>query len=157
MDDRSQFARITAADPNGVAPTRVKFANWLRHHFQLSNEKFSDLVLAVNEALANAAEFACSNTPDYGTIACTAVYDDQTETLNVRVIDGGRWQQDVTEKSTVSAGPTKDGYGFRLMRRLADEVEVNTCERGTQVRLMWTNLTQSHSARSRDSAVAAHD
>jgi serine/threonine-protein kinase RsbW len=142
VGDRPQFARITAADPNGIARTRVKFAHWLRDHVQLSNEKFSDLVLAVNEALANAAEFACCSTPDYGTISCIAVYDDLAETLNVRVIDGGGSQQDMAEESRARTGPPIEGLGFRLMRRLADEVEVNTCEWGTQVRLVWTNMVQ---------------
>ena len=47
-----------AADALSARRTRVEFRNWLETHFRLGAERLYDLVLAVSEAIANAAEFA---------------------------------------------------------------------------------------------------
>ncbi|MEC9323118.1 MAG: ATP-binding protein, partial [Actinomycetota bacterium] len=46
------------ADATAVAHVREEFALWLKRFFVVDAVRFSDLVLAINEALANAAEFA---------------------------------------------------------------------------------------------------
>ena len=46
------------ADPLSAAEVRREFSDWLRRHFTLDATKASDVVLAVNEAMANAAEYA---------------------------------------------------------------------------------------------------
>ena len=44
--------------PSSAATVRREFSDWLRRYFTLDATKASDVVLAVNEAMANAAEFA---------------------------------------------------------------------------------------------------
>jgi Histidine kinase-like ATPase domain len=58
-DDRSRLVRTrVAADARSAARTRAEFGSWLETHFTLRAELANDLLLAVNEAIANAAEFA---------------------------------------------------------------------------------------------------
>jgi len=55
----TQFVRTgVVADADGAASVRREFSDWLRRSFTLDTTKASDVVLAVNEAMANAAEFA---------------------------------------------------------------------------------------------------
>ena len=101
------------------------------------------MVLAVNEALANTAEFAYVGMPGAGMVAVAAVYDDDTDTLAVTVTDAGRWRRAEAASSTVPVQHSPRGRGLRLMRALADETQIDTSERGTQVSLTWTNLLTS--------------
>ncbi|WP_310778162.1 ATP-binding protein [Mycobacterium sp. Z3061] len=136
LDDRSRFVRMrVAADALNAHRIRVEFRNWLDRHFTLGSERFSDLVLAVSEALANAAEFAYRDTPDAGTMDVSAAYDAKSDTLAVTVQDRGRWRQ---------RGATRDltrGRGIPLMRVLADEADIQGTPHGTQVTLKWKRLT----------------
>lgn len=138
VDNRSQFACTIAADGSGAARIRRGFAGWLQRHFSLGDERLSDVVLAVYEALANAAEFGYLDTPGHGTIAVTASYDDDVDTLVVTVTDRGRWRP--TGTATPPAQHALRGRGISLMRALADETRIDTSERGTHACLTWTNL-----------------
>ena len=52
----ASFAKVgVTADPELAALVREDFAAWLRTHLLLDPEKSSDVLLAVYEALANAA------------------------------------------------------------------------------------------------------
>jgi serine/threonine-protein kinase RsbW len=144
IDTGSQFARTSAADASGAARIRIEFAGWLQRHFTLGNEWLSDLVLAANEALANAAESGCLDTPGHGMIALTASYDAATDTLVVTVSDRGRLRPVVTGARESPAAPVQyalRGRGIPLMRVLADTMQIDTSERGTQVSLTWTHLS----------------
>jgi serine/threonine-protein kinase RsbW len=138
VDNRSRFDCTTAADASGAARIRNGFAAWLHRHFSLSDERRSDVVLAIYEALANAAEFAYLDIPGRGTIAFTASYDEDIDALAVTVTDRGRWRP--TGTSTAPAHHALRGRGIPLMRALAGEIRIDTSERGTQACLMWTNL-----------------
>ena len=46
------------ADAGAVARIRQEFKLWLQQFYDLDPVRRSDLVLAINEAMANAAEFA---------------------------------------------------------------------------------------------------
>jgi anti-sigma regulatory factor (Ser/Thr protein kinase) len=59
------------ADPQRAAEIRREFSNWLRRHFMLDATKASDMVLAVNEAMANAAEFAYVRASSQGLCMCS--------------------------------------------------------------------------------------
>lgn len=136
LDDRTRFARMrVAADPSSASRIRVEFRNWLDRHFTLGAERFSDLVLAVSEALANAAEFAYTDTSDHGTMDVSADYDAASDTLAVKVNDRGRWRQ-----RAALANSTR-GRGIPLMRALADEADIHGTPDGTQVTLTWNRLT----------------
>lgn len=135
LDDRSSFVRTgVAADGSNAARVRVEFRNWLDRHFNLGAERFSDLVLAVSEALANVAEFAYP-APDRGTMDISAAYDSDLDSLAVTINDRGQWRKHA---------PAEDfsrGRGIPLMRALADEADINGTPRGTEVRLLWKRLT----------------
>lgn len=75
------------ADAGVVARVRQEFTDWLRQFFTLDDVRRSDMVLAVNEALANAAEFAYVQSDRPGTIDFQAEYDAATQTLSVCVED----------------------------------------------------------------------
>jgi serine/threonine-protein kinase RsbW len=102
------------------------------------------MVLAANEALANAAESGYLDTPDHGMIALTASYDAATDSLVVTVIDRGRSRPGGTESWESPTAPVQyalRGRGIPLMRLLADTMQIDTSERGTQVSLTWINLS----------------
>src|ERR1700753_1028880 len=96
IDDRSRFARTrVAADAPGAARARAELRRWLDHHFTIGADRVSDLLLAVNEAIANAAEFAYRESPQRGTIDVSATYDGDSDTLAVTVNDRGKWRPSV--------------------------------------------------------------
>ncbi len=115
---------------------------WLDRHFRLGAERSNDLLLAVNEALANAAEFAYVDADRRGTVDLSATYDAAADTLAVTVDDRGRWRQQVPEPATVPSQPQVRGRGIPLMRALADRVTIDRTPRGTHVSLVWTNLSR---------------
>jgi serine/threonine-protein kinase RsbW len=140
LDDRSRFARMrVAADAHTARRTRIEFRSWLETHFRLGAERLQDLVLAVSEAIANAAEFAYTDVSHDGTIDVSAAYDVDSDTLAVRVNDRGRWHQHAAEQ------PPSDrqyrGRGIPLMRALADDAKIDPTPRGTHVTLTWKRLT----------------
>ncbi len=139
IDDRSRFVRTrVVADAHSAARTRAEFGIWLERHFRLGAERYSDLLLAVNEAIANAAEFAYADASRRGTMDVSAAYDDDCDTLAVTIDDRGRWRE------RVPARPQHlRGRGIPLMRALADEVVIDPTPRGTHVTLTWTDPTRA--------------
>ena len=78
-DSSTQFAQTNVlADAACAAQVRQEFSVWLRRYFALDATKASDVVLAVNEALANAAEFAYSAADRPGAMHLRADYDGGT-------------------------------------------------------------------------------
>ncbi|WP_156686151.1 ATP-binding protein [Mycobacterium sp. Marseille-P9652] len=141
IDDRSRFARTrVSADARSAARARAEFSAWLKGRFSLDDERFNDVLLAVNEAIANAAEFAYVDAPGPGTLDVTAAYDADSDTLAVRVDDEGRWREKVPQ----AAGALQQlrGRGIPLMRTLADEVTIDRTPGGTRVKLIWSGLTR---------------
>src|SRR5262245_37108443 len=89
----SQFARMgEVADPHNAARIRREFTDWLHQYFTLDATKTSDVVLAVNEAMANAAEFAYRAAAHPGTMHVQANYNLSAATLTVTVTDEGAWR-----------------------------------------------------------------
>ncbi len=143
IDDRSRFVRKRiAADAHSAAVTRAEFGMWLDRHFTLGAERSNDLLLAVNEALANAAEFAYVGASQRGTVDLSAAYDDDADTLVVTVNDHGRWRPTRPEPTAVPRRPQIRGRGIPLMRALADRVTIDRTPQGTHVTLVWTGLSQ---------------
>lgn len=139
LDDRSRFVRNrVAADPRGAALARADFRAWLETNFALDRDRLSDVVLAVNEAIANAAEFAYWDASQRGTLDISASYDHQTNTLAVAVDDRGRWRQKVPAQYYQQLR----GRGIPLMEALADEVAIDRTPHGTRVAMTWTGLAQ---------------
>lgn len=137
-DDRSRFVRTrVAADARSAARTRAAFAGWLQRYFSLDGDLFSDLLLAVNEAIANAAEFAYVDAAERGTVDVRAAYDANADTLAVTVDDRGRWRQ----KVPVQRQQQMRGRGIPLMEVLADDVAIDRTPQGTRVTLSWYDVT----------------
>lgn len=138
IDDRSRFVRTrVAADARSAARTRAEFGVWLGRHFSLDDDRFNDLLLAVNEAIANAAEFAYDDAAERGTVDVRAAYDGDSDTLAVIVDDRGRWRP----KKPVQYRQQIRGRGIPLMEALADDVAIDRTAQGTRVTLTWSGLT----------------
>lgn len=137
IDDRSRFVRTrVAADARSAARARAEFGVWLERYFSLDDDRFNDLLLAVNEAIANAAEFAYVDAAERGTVDVRAAYDGDSDTLAVIVDDRGRWRQ----KKPVQYRQQMRGRGIPLMEALADDVAIDRTAQGTRVTLTWSGL-----------------
>jgi serine/threonine-protein kinase RsbW len=133
----AQFARIDAvADPQSAAEIRREFSDWLGRHFTLDATKVSDVVLAVNEAMANAAEYAYVTAERPGAMHVLADYDRTAATLTVTVTDEGAWRNVDPATTTLTRG-----RGIPLMRALSDHASVDSSDAGTRVCLEWNRVT----------------
>lgn len=125
------------ADAGTVAMARRAFAAWLNRYFALDDERCSDLVLAINEALANSAEFAYRHAERPGTIDICAIYDAERGTLTVDITDRGSWRTPQTDPV-----PRTRGRGIPLMETLSDRAVIEPSTEGTHVRLEWHGVTR---------------
>jgi serine/threonine-protein kinase RsbW len=132
----TQFVRTdVVADPMHAATVRREFSDWLGQYFALDATKASDVVLAVNEAMANAAEFAYVTLARPGTMNVQADYDGTAATLTVTVTDEGAWRT-----TDAALRQRKRGRGIPLMHALADRATVDSSQTGTRVCLEWTHV-----------------
>jgi serine/threonine-protein kinase RsbW len=125
------------ADAVSVGRVRQEFSRWLRQ-FGLSADRHNDLVLAVNEALANVAEFAYLHEETPGLVRLSAQYDRVRAALTVTIADQGHWREPIA-----SDIPDLRGRGIPLMRSLADDAEIETNAHGTTVRLRFDRVGDS--------------
>ncbi|CAN5696709.1 anti-sigma factor [soil metagenome] len=137
--DSDGFVRAgIIADAHNVARLREELEQWLRRCFALDSLRLNDLVLAVNEALANVAEFAYRKAEQAGTVDVQAQYDRVSTTLIITVADQGTWR-DSSERE-----PRRTrGRGIPLMEALSDEVEIDPTDYGTTVSMRFGNVTLS--------------
>jgi serine/threonine-protein kinase RsbW len=136
LANAERFERIgLAATLQSAAQTREEFAEWLRRFFELDPVRLSDLVLAINEALANSAEYAYGVAGGVGTMDLLAWHDSGDSSITVVVSDHGEWRMAETAPENRSRG-----RGIPLMRALSDRTAIETSIDGTQVRLVWTNV-----------------
>ncbi|MCV7015048.1 ATP-binding protein [Mycolicibacterium madagascariense] len=119
------------ADADTVARVRADFGGWLARHCPPAVTLHHDVLLAVNEALANAAEHAYPGSS--GIVDLLAHHDSARDALSVTVQDYGSWRPPTPTGSM-------RGRGLLLMRALADEAVVETSSHGTVVRLTWHDL-----------------
>lgn len=135
VDDAQRFARVgVPADALTAAQIRDEFAQWLRQSFDIDHVRTSDLVLAVNEALANCAEFAYVGAPEVGTMDLQAWHDTARQTIVVVVADEGTWRNPESPRAL------SRGRGIPLMEALSDHADIDTSESGTRVRMEWSNV-----------------
>src|ERR1700755_1228387 len=131
--NRSQFAHMdAAADPEHAAAIRRECSEWLHQYFSLDATKACDVVLAVNEAMANAAEYAYLAAEQPGAMHVEAMYDCASATLTVTDTDQGVWRGHDGAPREV-----KRGRGIPLMHALADRATVDSTPTGTRVCLEW--------------------
>ncbi|MFV8265764.1 ATP-binding protein [Mycolicibacterium peregrinum] len=134
----AQFTKHVRAAPEDAAQIRREFSSWLSTHFTLDPTKASDVILAVNEALANAAEFAYADAPTPGLLHVHADYDGDASVLTVTVSDDGVWR--ISESG--HKNPVR-GRGIPLMRALTDRALIDSGHAGTEVRLQWDEIDQN--------------
>jgi serine/threonine-protein kinase RsbW len=138
LDNAERFERVgIAADAQTASLTRDEFAAWLRSFFNLDPARSSDLVLAINEALANCAEFAYLKTPGAGTMNVQAWHDVVESTITVVVSDRGSWR--TPQEPRVRSR----GRGIPLMEALSDRATIEKSDHGTHVRLEWANVART--------------
>ena len=118
-----------------AADVRRRFHAWLVSNFQLDEGQLSALTLAVNEALANAAEHAYveSGSPP-GTFDVRSHYQPTTGQLTVTVSDRGHWRPSTPDPFGLR------GRGIPLMDGLAHSLSIEHDESGTSVQLRWTGI-----------------
>src|ERR1700739_560888 len=135
--DTERFECIgVAAEGRSASRIREEFAEWLQQFFDLDPIRTSDLVLGINEALANAAEFAylatdrdCARTMDL-----IARYHAGDARLTVTICDNGVWHMPAAVRDRAR------GRGIPLMRALSDRVTIETSTAGTRVCLQWDGV-----------------
>jgi serine/threonine-protein kinase RsbW len=135
--DTERFECIgVAAEAVSASRMRKEFAGWLHRSFDLDPVRSSDLVLAINEALANAAEFAylSADSDRPRTMDLIARYHAGDARLTVTICDHGVWRMP-------AAIPDRTrGRGIPLMRALSDRVTIETSAAGTRVCMQWDGV-----------------
>lgn len=126
------FTLVDAAEARAVADFRSELSRWLGAHFDLDPIRRNDVLLAVNEALTNVAEFAYGT--DRGSMTMQVDYDAADATLRVDVSDHGTWRHvDPASRSNTR------GRGIPLMRALSDHFTISPLPSGTQVRMQFND------------------
>jgi anti-sigma regulatory factor (Ser/Thr protein kinase) len=135
--DSDGFVRVgVPADAHSVVRLREELEQWLRRGFALDALRLNDLVLSVNEALANVAEFAYRNVLHTGTVDVQAQFDRVTSALVITVADQGSW------RGSAEREPMRTrGRGIPLMEALSDEVDIDTGDHGTTVSMRFGNVS----------------
>jgi serine/threonine-protein kinase RsbW len=131
----ADFACVDTADAQTVSRLRHELSRWLRTHFVLDPIRLNDVLLAVNEALTNAAEFAYPR--QRGTMALVVRYDVADGALVIDVSDHGRWRH-----VDPAAQPNTRGRGIPLMRALSDRLTISRLPKGTHVQLQFGDCTR---------------
>jgi serine/threonine-protein kinase RsbW len=139
-----RFVRMGAADAHAVARLREEFTQWLCDHLVLDDVRASDIVLVVNEALSNAAEFAYRNRETPESILLQATYQSDTGGLVITISDRGEWRPSEPANQKLSRG-----RGIPLMRALADRVDIEKSHQGTAVHLSFDRCPSRSADRSR--------
>lgn len=130
--DATGLAFSVTASPESAYRFRQQFAQWLDATISVDAERRSDIVLAVYEAVANAAEHAYA-TPSPGTrpgAIEVRARKTRDESLEVIVTDTGQWKTDA------SSSPYR-GRGLALISALCDASDVTSGPHGTSVTLSW--------------------
>lgn len=118
-----RMQRQFPAVPGELANMRQMIRSWLVECVDLMPTRAEDVLLAFGEAVSNAVEHAYPATRG---IVQIALREDPNE-IELSVRDFGRWRD--------PPAPGPRGRGFTIMRRLLDDVTIDSDERGTTVTL----------------------
>lgn len=125
------------ARPDTAAEWRRALQRWLQQEVHASEEIREDIVLGVNEALANCVEHAYRSHHQVGAMKLQAAYDSDAESIRVCVSDRGSWRK---PPSTHSNDP-RASRGIMLMHGLADHCTIHARPNGTSVYLDYATDT----------------
>jgi serine/threonine-protein kinase RsbW len=116
--------RSWPADPDQLVLIRRELAGWLAP-LALSETETADVVLAVDEAAANAVRHAYGP-EESGAVELTLWTEPGT--LSIEVVDHGSWRPPADR-------PTEGGRGIPLMSTMSEAVLIHYDERGSRVLL----------------------
>lgn len=116
--------RSWPADPEQLVVIRRELSGWLAP-LALSEEETADVVLAVDEAAANAVRHAYGD-DESGAVELTLWTEPGT--LSIEVVDHGNWRPPVEE-------PVEGGRGIPLMNSMSESVLIHFDGRGSRVLL----------------------
>jgi serine/threonine-protein kinase RsbW len=128
MTDESPepFALRMQAIPTALADVRSALRTWLSRSAVAAAVR-SDIVLVVDEAVANCVEHA--TTPNHVPVEFTVTASLEAHDLFVTVSDNGRWQGHATRNGT-------RGRGIPLMAAIMSSVDIVTAPTGTTVHMV---------------------
>ena len=116
--------RSWPADPEQLAVIRRELGGWLAP-LALTEVETADVVLAVDEAAANAVRHAYG--PDEAGVVELTLWT-EAETLCIEVVDHGSWRPPVDR-------PREGGRGIPLMSHMSESVLIHFDDRGSRVLL----------------------
>lgn len=116
--------RSWPADSEQLVVIRRELAQWLAP-LALTEEETADVVLAVDEAAANAVRHAYGD-EESGAVELTLWTEPGT--LSIEVVDHGNWRPPVP-------APEEGGRGIPLMSQMSESVLIHYDERGSRVLL----------------------
>lgn len=127
-DEVREMSGAGAADATTAAKLRRDLQRWLREVVDEPAE-VSDIVLSVNEALANCVEHAYRAQDMVGPMKMQASYDPAARYLRVRVSDRGTWRRPKARPRSDAAA----SRGLMLMHAVAEHCAINARPEGTTV------------------------
>ncbi|BBY24363.1 ATP-binding protein [Mycobacterium stomatepiae] len=130
----AQLSCAGTADPATASELRQTLRGWLRELPQASPEISQDIILGVNEALANCVEHAYRAADAIGIMRLQAGYDPAAKTISVCVSDRGTWQG----RQSCRPQDPRASRGIILMHALADRCNIDTRPGGTTVWLDYS-------------------
>lgn len=129
----AQLVLAGAADAVTAAKLRHVLREWLNELTWMSAEVCQDVVLGVNEALANCVEHAYRARHAAGTMTLRASYDQAAQNIRVYVSDSGSWYRRPPKRPD----DPRASRGILLMHALADRCTVDARPSGTTVSLEY--------------------
>ncbi|KWX69169.1 ATP-binding protein [Mycobacterium sp. NAZ190054] len=118
-----------AATATNAAQLRQRFSEWLRER-GVSAVQRNDILMAVNEALANCVDHAYADRSAAGPMTVRADFEPTDRCLSVCITDHGSWRPS-------EAGPQRlldrRGRGVTLMHALVDHCTISGRLDGTTV------------------------
>lgn len=121
--------RSWPADPEQLAVIRRELSGWLAP-LALTEEETADVVLAVDEAAANAVRHAYG--PDEAGVVEMTLWT-ESGTLCIEVVDHGSWRPPAERPA--EGGRGTGGRGIPLMSHMSESVLIHFDDRGSRVLL----------------------
>jgi serine/threonine-protein kinase RsbW len=126
---RAQLLLTGSADAVTAAQLRHTLREWLHQVARMPSGTYDDIVLGVNEALANCVEHAYRERHGAGTMELEAIYDPARQSVRVCVSDRGMWYRRTANRSN---DPHRS-RGILLMHALSDHCTIDARPTGTTV------------------------
>lgn len=134
---RRTFSYEQRSDISLLAGCRERLRGWLHDTAALDSERLCDIVLAVDEAMANVVDHAYCGSDSDGKMMLAISFEPSAATLCVKVSDHGCWRA-----SAPTARDSVRGRGLHLMKTLADVCIIEADTNGTVVSLSFRNCPE---------------